>query len=79
VYPQTLWQVGQQQFQNDFAQPTLTGFSRGNAAWGDGPYGDGPFATYGVPIDIQTGGYYYTATDPPADTACAATHVTPGT
>lgn len=79
VYPQTLWQVGQQQFQNDFAQPTLTGFSRGNSAWGDGPYGDGPFSEYGVPIDIATGGYFYTATDPPADSACATTHVVPGT
>lgn len=79
VYPQTLWQIGQQQFQNDFAQPTLTGFSRGNSAWGDGPYGDGPFAEYGVPVNISTGGYFYTATDPPADTACATTHVVPGT
>lgn len=79
VYPMTLWQIGQQQFQNDLAQPTLTGFSRGNSAWGDGPYGDGPFSTYGVPVDIATGGYFYTTTTPPADTACAATHVVPGT
>ena len=27
VYPQTRWQIGQQQYQNDFAQPVLTGFS----------------------------------------------------
>jgi len=70
VYPQTLWQIGQQQFQNDFAQPTLTGFSRANACWGDGPYGDGPEAEYGTPIDISNGGFYYTATDPPVDTDC---------
>lgn len=79
VYPQTLWQIGQQQFQNDFAQPTLTGFSRSNSAWGDGPYGDGPFSEYGHPVDIATGGFFYTATDPPADSACAYQHVVPST
>lgn len=77
VYPQTLWQIGQQQFQNDFAQPTLSGFSRSNSCWGDGPYGDGPEAEYGTPIDISSGGFYYTATDPPADTACDYADVTP--
>jgi len=79
VYPQTLWQIGQQQFQNDFAQPTLTGFSRGNNAWGDGPYGDGPFSEYGIPVNIGTGTFFYTATDPPADSACGYQHVAPGT
>jgi hypothetical protein len=77
IYPQTLWQIGQQQFQNDFAQPTLTGFSRANDCWGDGPYGDGPEAEYGVSVDISTGGFFYTATDPPADTACDYADVTP--
>lgn len=77
VYPQTLWQVGQQQFQNDFAQPTLTGFSRSNSCWGDGPYGDGPEAEYGTSVDISSGGFYYTASDPPADTACDYANVTP--
>ena len=77
VYPQTLWQIGQQQFQNDFAQPTLTGFSRKNECWGDGPYGDGPEAEFGTSYDISTGGFYYTATDPPADTACEYGDVTP--
>jgi len=77
VYPQSLWQIGQQQFTNDFAQPTLTGFSRANSCWGDGPYGDGPEAEYGVSIDISSGGYYYTATDPPVDTNCDYSDVTP--
>jgi hypothetical protein len=70
VYPQTLWQIGQQQFQNDFAQPTLTGFSRANTCWNDGPYGDGPAAEYGFAGDIEYGTFYYTDTEPPADTAC---------
>lgn len=77
VYPQSLWQIGQQQFQNDFAQPTLTGFSRKNDCWGDGPYSDGPEAEYGTPVDISTGGFFYTAIDPPADTACDYADVTP--
>ena len=78
VYPQTLWQIGQQQFQNDFAQPTLTGFSRSNDCWGDGPYADGPEAEFGLPVDISTGGFWYTAIDPPSDTDCDYAHVTPG-
>jgi hypothetical protein len=77
VYPQTLWQVGQQQFQNDFAQPTLTGFSRSNGCWGDGPYGDGPESEYGSPINISAGGFYYSATDPPADTECDYADIAP--
>lgn len=79
VYPATLWQIGQQQFQNDFAQPTLTGFSRANQEWGDGPYNDGPFSEFGTPVNISTGGFFYTAIDPPADTACDYTHAVPGT
>lgn len=67
VYPQTRWQIGQQQYQNDFAQPVLTGFSRQNLAWGDGPYGDGPGA------DIRNGGWFYTDTAPPTAVCAAAT------
>lgn len=77
VYPQTYWQIGQQEFQNDFAQPTLTGFSRSNDCWGDGPHGDGPEAEYGASIDISVGGFYYTATTPPADSACDYADVSP--
>ncbi|MDH4038567.1 MAG: hypothetical protein OEV86_13930 [Candidatus Krumholzibacteria bacterium] len=79
VYPQTYWQLGQQQFQNDFAQPTITGFSRKNECWGDGPYGDGPEALYGTPIDISTGTFYYDDTvSLPTDTECDFADVTPG-
>lgn len=77
VYPQTYWQIGQQTFENDFAQPTVTGFSRKNECWGDGPHGDGPEAEFGTSVDISTGGFYYTATDPPEDTDCDYDDVTP--
>lgn len=77
VYPQTLWQIGQQQFQNDFAQPTLTGFSRKNDCWGNGPYPDGTEEEgYGA-VDISTGGFFYATIDPPTDTACDYSDVTP--
>ena len=42
VFPMTIWQLGDNTFQEGPAQPTLTGFSRANANWGIGPYGDGP-------------------------------------
>jgi len=58
VYPYTLWQIGAQTYEDDFAQPKLTGFSRTNAQWGHGPYGDQPDPT---PID-SPGGQFYTAT-----------------
>lgn len=71
VFPQTYWQLGQQQFQNDFAQPTWNGFSRKNDCWGDGPYGDGPEGLYGTPVDISTGALYYDDTvSLPTDSAC---------
>jgi hypothetical protein len=71
VYPQSLWQIGQQQFQNDFANPTLTGFSRKNDCWGNGPYTDGPQQEgYGAFVDISTGGFFYASLDPPADSSC---------
>ena len=78
VAAQTLWQIGQQQFQVDFAQPTLSGFSRSNDCWGQGPYGDGPADIgYTGDTDLGPGGFYYTAEDPPADTACDYADVTP--
>lgn len=76
VFPQSLWQYGQQTLQNDFAQPSFVGFTRTNTCWGDGPYGDGPEATYGTAFDISTGGWFYTPTDPP-DANCTPSTVTP--
>ena len=37
VFPKTVWQLGDNTFEEDIAQPTLTGFSRTNANWGEGP------------------------------------------
>lgn len=77
VYPNTSWMIGQQTFQNGFAEPVLNGYTRTNECWGDGPYGDGPHAEYGTAIDISSGGFYYTAVNPPADTLCDYSDVTP--
>lgn len=77
VMPQTYWQIGQQQYQNDFAQPTFTGFSRANDCWGNGPYADGPEDEgYGA-VDISTGAMWYATLDPPTDTACDYGDISP--
>lgn len=71
VFPKTVWQLADNTFEEDIAQPTLSGFSRTNQQWGDGPYGDGPPDGQ----DIREGGYWKTDADPPtAD--CAAGTVT---
>ena len=57
VYPSTTWQQGAQTYQNEFAQPTLTGKASANTAWDEGPYGDQP---EGIPTD-SPGGLFYTA------------------
>lgn len=78
VFPQSLWSPGGFTVNNDFSQPDFTGFSRTNACWGDGPYGDGPEAIYGASaFSIETGGWFYTPTDPPAASDCNYDTVTP--
>jgi len=71
VFPKTVWQLADNTFEEDIAQPTLSGFSRTNQQWGDGPYGDGPPDGQ----DIREGGYWKTDVDPPA-AICAAGSVT---
>jgi hypothetical protein len=71
VYPKTVWQFAANTFEEAAASPSLTGFSRTNAQWGDGPYGDGPPDSQ----DISEGGYWKTDVDPPT-AACAAATVT---
>jgi hypothetical protein len=71
VFPKTIWQLGDNTVEEDILQPTLTGFSRTNANWGEGPYGDGPPDS----TDIREGGYWKTDVDPPA-AECAAQSVT---
>jgi len=72
VFPKTIWQLADNTFEEDIAQPTLSGFSRTNQQWGDGPYGDGPPDSQ----DIREGAYWKTDVDPPA-ADCAAADVTP--
>jgi hypothetical protein len=71
VFPKTVWQLSDNTFEEDIAQPSLTGFSRTNQQWGDGPYGDGPPDSE----DIREGGYWKTDVDPPT-AECAAVSVT---
>lgn len=63
IYPLTYWQIGQQTAENDFAQPTLTGFSRINSQFGD-PYSDLPGT--GVAANfLDQGGEFLTTQAPP--------------
>ena len=71
VYPLSIWQLGDNTYEEAAAQPSLTGFSRTNGNWGEGPYGDGPPDGQ----DISEGGYWKTDVEPP-DAACAAVAVT---
>jgi hypothetical protein len=72
VYPSTTWQQAAQTFQNEFAQPGITGKASANPAWGNGPHGDQPEP---IPAD-SPGGLYYTA-EPLPDSACGYDDVTP--
>ena len=71
VYPLTIWQLGNNTFDTNASEPVLSGFSRTNSNWGDGPYGDGPPDSE----DISDGGYWKTDVVPPT-AACAAVSVT---
>ena len=71
AFPKTIWQLGDNTMEEDILQPTLTGFSRTNTNWGEGPYGDGPPDS----ADIREGGYWKTDVNPP-DAECAAQAVT---
>jgi hypothetical protein len=72
VFPKTVWQLADNTFEEDIAQPSLSGFSRTNPNWGDGPYGDGPPDSE----DISEGGWWKTDTEPPA-ASCGAGDVSP--
>ncbi len=71
VFPRTIWHLGNNNFAEAIASPTVDGFSRTNGQWGDGPYGDGPPDSQ----DISEGGFWKTDVDPPA-AECAAQPVT---
>lgn len=42
VWPSTHWQIGAMTLQNDFLQPRITGFTRGNSNWKTGIFHDYP-------------------------------------
>lgn len=70
VFPKVVWRLADNTFEEGIANPSVEGFSRTNAQWGDGPYGDGPPDGQ----DISEGGWWQTDDEPPvAD--CAATTV----
>ena len=71
VFPSTVWQIGDNTFEEGNATPTLTGFSQTNTCWGEGPYGDGPPDSE----DIREGGFWASGDALPT-AACAAAEVT---
>lgn len=60
IWPSTRWQIAPHTLANDFLQPKLTSFSRGNPNWGLGIYGDLPEAAQPL------GGFFFTDTLPTA-------------
>jgi hypothetical protein len=71
VFPRTIWQLGDNTFEEALAQPVVNGFSRTNDLWGHGPYGDGP------PDNQQVTEWAVWATDVDPPTAeCEAQSVT---
>lgn len=73
VFPYTLWQLGDNTAEQDFMANALSGFSRANNRWGQGPYADGPPDGQ----DIRNGGYWLTD-DALPDAACVSAEVEPG-
>lgn len=71
VFPMVSWQWGNGSLQNDFFTPTLSGTSRGNAAWGVGPYGDLPAAVVSAGGVGKQGGLFWTSTMPAVTDAYA--------
>ncbi|MFL5309678.1 MAG: hypothetical protein ACJ79H_04400 [Myxococcales bacterium] len=61
IWPSTRWQIGTHSLANDFLQPKLMGFTRGNPFWGMGIYGDQPEEAQ------PNGGMWWTDELPTAD------------
>lgn len=60
TWPSSFWQIADHTLQNDFLQPKLTGFTRGNPLWGLGIFHDQPSAVG------QMGNWVFTNTRPVA-------------
>lgn len=63
IFPSVLWVLGQNTLSADFGPITLTGKTRTNSAWGEGPYGDMLAAIGGAQLAIEA-----YAGDPPTGT-----------
>lgn len=73
AFPMSIWTRGDNTAEEDFMANALTGFSRSNEQWGQGPHGDGPPDGGAIP----NGAYWKTADVPPtAD--CGLSTVEPG-
>lgn len=73
IFPMAEFQRTAQTLNDDFATSGVTGFTRVNPVWGNGPYADQPEAV-AAGADM---GQFKTAIDPPA-AACAYGSITPG-
>jgi hypothetical protein len=67
IWPSSFWQIAAMTLQNDFNQPKLTGFTRGNSNWTD-IYRDLP------ELPQPLGGYFFTDKIPAGDTCGYQTH-----
>ena len=70
IWPSSYWQIAAHTLANDFFQPKLTAFTRGNSVWGEGIYADQPEAAE------PNGGYFYTDEIPTAECAYQSTAIT---
>jgi hypothetical protein len=60
IWPSSHWQISDHDLQNDFNQPKLTAFTRGNPYWGLGIFGD-------LPEEAEPlGGFFFDDTIPDA-------------
>jgi hypothetical protein len=71
VFPRTIWQLGDNTFEEAIANPVVNGFSRTNTLWGQGPYSDGPPDGQ----NVEEWAFWKTDQDPPT-AECAAQPVT---
>lgn len=60
IWPSSFWQIAAHTLQNDFTQPKMTAFTRGNSNWGEGIFDDLPESC--EPL----GGMFYTDDIPSA-------------
>ena len=71
VFPSTVWQIGDNTFEEGPAEPTVNAFSQTNGNWGDGPYGDGP-----PDGEVISEGAFWATNDALPTAECAAQAVT---